>query len=389
MASNLIGTVKAGSPTSVRAISFSGVLNSLDALKEIRDLWGALLRPDASPFQTFAWNEAWYRKFEASYDEIVILVSSSERAIFPMYRKGGVLRFAGDEICDYQDAIALTSGDVSEGFEELVSLAGKMGARLQFGRLATRGLVYGAIQGMSPNREWFDPLEKTLSPCPVFEIKKTTELTLAHLPRKFRAELRRQGRRVESDFSEAVMESETAPAIRQQTLDRMIEFHRENFHFSGRNPLSDRCLVDLISEVRNDPEVGLKVSRLGDEEITLASDLSFTRGGRFYGFMMAYNPTARRYSPGSCLLSFHLDRLIKEGVRVFDFLGGGETYKYRFSTDQYFVRSVSLFPKTSSGMIFYIRLKGDRMIRSLTKSVLVKLGLRRELSYDAESGAPD
>lgn len=125
-----------------------------------------------------------------------------------------------------------------------------------------------------------------------------------------------------------------------------------------------------------DPDVGMRVSRLGLSGNPHAIDFTFVRGESFFGYLTAFNGEHSRYSPGSCLLMARLPLLISEGVKVFDFLCGSESYKYRFATDEYWVHSVTLVPQGGSRLPRYLFEKGKLITRRFAKSVLVALGLR-------------
>lgn len=55
--------------------------------------------------------------------------------------------------------------------------------------------------------------------------------------------------------------------------------------------------------------------------------------GRFYYWMPAHDPTANHYSPGTLLLEALLHRSFTSGDQQFDFLIGGESYKWNYATD--------------------------------------------------------
>jgi len=338
--------------------------------------WKHALLPTASPFQTFAWNEAWYRRYREFYDEPLVVVAGAGRVLFPLYREGKVLRLAGDTVCDFQDAIGSCQRDVDYAFREIVGWARSRGYEFHFARLSTEGFLYRAIQSWEDNG-WSRPVEKVVGPCPWLRLSGSAEESMGHLPRKFRAELRRQSRRIDADFPGCDFELWSAPQITAERLDEMVSFHKEQFRREGVNPLEDSRFIALLSDCSRQQETGFSLSRLGSEDSPLAMDLGFVRGGRFYGFLTIFDQQARRYSPGSCLLVRRIDRLIADhGVRIFDFLCGGEPYKYRFATGEYSVRAVSLFPKTLRGLRRRSRYSAGLWMRRVGKRCIAKVGMR-------------
>ncbi len=365
-------------PAPSRPVKGSPILiRSVAELERFQAEWLDLMAPEASPFQTFSWNRAWYRNFSDCFDEVIIFVGSRRASIFPLYRKGKTLRFAGDLTCDYQDAIAKNIQNARLGFQELRAWALRNGYSFNFQKLSTRGFLYQILTETPKAKSFFDPLEKAVGPCPYVELGETSETRLAHLPRKFRAELRRQMRRITSDFPGTELQFHKTPAISEGDVLGMLKFHSDNFRFSGSNPLDDPRLRQMLLEVRDQPEVGLCVSRLGNEGTTMAMDLAFIRGDRFYGYLTAFNCDQARYSPGSCLLTSRLDLLAeKEGVKVLDFLCGSEPYKYRFAKDEYVVCSIRLVPRTFAGGMNIFQLKSEYFLRRFVKRILTALKLR-------------
>lgn len=350
------------------------VISSFDEMERIRSRWQALTTDEAAPFQTYSWVRAWYRHFADSCDEMVVFVSRNELVIFPLYRKGNSLRLAGDLSCDFQDAIAKGPREVRNAFPELVAWAAKRNLDLDFKKLSSDGCLYPVVREMPRTRPYFDALQRTVGPCPFFEIPESSEAYLATLPRKFRAELRRQSRRIEADFPETKLQFRKSPLIDSRDVLKMMSFHRRNFYRTGTNPIEDFRFRNFLLEVNDEPEVGLCVSRLGNRETSLAMDLTFVRGERCYGYLTAFDREQARYSPGSCLLISRLDLLAEKGVRVFDFLCGSESYKYRFAREEYLVKSARFVRRNAAGTVRYLALRSLEALRPLAREVRGLLG---------------
>ena len=60
-----------------------------------------------------------------------------------------------------------------------------------------------------------------------------------------------------------------------------------------------------------------------------AAVFSFEDSTGFYLYNSAYEPEVGHYSPGNVMLSHLIERVIERGRGVFDFLKGGEPYKFR------------------------------------------------------------
>jgi CelD/BcsL family acetyltransferase involved in cellulose biosynthesis len=54
---------------------------------------------------------------------------------------------------------------------------------------------------------------------------------------------------------------------------------------------------------------------------------------RYYYYLGGFEPNLARYSPGTVLTAHAVRTAIDEGCSIFDFLRGGETYKYRWQPE--------------------------------------------------------
>ena len=55
---------------------------------------------------------------------------------------------------------------------------------------------------------------------------------------------------------------------------------------------------------------------------------SFVCGETAYAYLGGFDPASSKFSPGSVLMEFSIERAILEGVRDYDFLRNQEEYKY-------------------------------------------------------------
>jgi CelD/BcsL family acetyltransferase involved in cellulose biosynthesis len=55
-----------------------------------------------------------------------------------------------------------------------------------------------------------------------------------------------------------------------------------------------------------------------------------TTEARMHHYLSGFNPAYERFSPGSLLIEHAMDYARQSGQRWFDFLRGGEQYKYRW-----------------------------------------------------------
>jgi CelD/BcsL family acetyltransferase involved in cellulose biosynthesis len=61
---------------------------------------------------------------------------------------------------------------------------------------------------------------------------------------------------------------------------------------------------------------------------TISAQYVLIDRGRAYAYISGFDPEWARYSLGTLLIAFAIERAIDEGCREFDFLRGREQYKY-------------------------------------------------------------
>lgn len=84
----------------------------------------------------------------------------------------------------------------------------------------------------------------------------------------------------------------------------------------------------------------LRISTLKAGDRLIALHLGFDAGGRFYWWLPTFDRDLGKYSVGRVLLSEILKYSFDHGHREFDFLNGGEAYKWCYATDVRLVRSL-------------------------------------------------
>lgn len=361
------------------------VLGRWEEVEKLEADWKRLTPAKAAPFQTFAWNLAWYAEYGDEYDEILLLLVSQGRevrGILPLYRVGREIRLAGDGICDYQDIVAPTEADADRVADFAVRwlLRKRPDWRFRFDKLSTEGWLFRLLLERERKNDRVLTFSKRFAPCPMVDLGSSREDYLASLSRKFRQDLRRSLRRFHRTFPEATVWIERNEEIGVDQLRRLAGFHASHFRLGGSGPCSDLRLRRLLERVAPDPDVGFQVAGIEEGNTLMAMDFGFARGGRYYGYLTSFDPAFRKYAPGKCLLLERIDSWIHgDGVRELDFLCGDEAYKVDYTGGGgYAVHSLHVYPVTFSNEIRRAVRIADGACRRFAKWALRRLGLRDE-----------
>lgn len=353
------------------------VHESTDHLEGLESAWRRLTSDEASPFQTYTWNLAWYHTHTGSKLRPLIfdwMVGGVTMAILPCYRDGNEIRLAGDRTCDYQDIIALDRDEIFALLRAARLWLDRDGRGLhfRFDRISSEGHLYSALHDRErvPSRSLC--FERSSSPCPFTDLHGGLEAYLASLPRKVRQDLRHALNRFEREAGDAKINILRDYEIRVDDLWNAAAFHTQHFRKSGESPFRDYRLIDLFARVAKDPEVGFQLAFLTLGGELLAIDFGFVRGGRYYGYLTAFDQAHARLAPGKVLLLKRIDRWIEEdGVDTLDFLAGDESYKRYYTGDSaYRVWSMRLMPDDLPNRLRRARLESDKRLRKIAKRAL-------------------
>lgn len=353
--------------------------HSLRDLEALESTWRKLTPAHASPFQTFSWNHAWYRSYAdvARRPLIFELVQDGATlALLPCYLSGKTIRLAGDLTGDYQDAVAATAQSVQTLLSHLLDWLQGEGRKFHFHfqKLSSEGFLFKAISESNelPDRALL--YRKFYVPCPYAPLNGGLDGYLASLPRKRRQDLRNSLNRLEREAPFARVTMLRDYEIRVDDLENAAGFHTEHFRKEGKSPFKDPRLLSLFGEVVKDPEVGFTLAFMTHRGDLLSVDFGFVRGGRYYGYLTAFDGNFAHLAPGKCLLLKRIDEWARrDGVETLDFLSGGETYKRGFTGDSaYAVWSMRLMPRDFKNRLRSLGLESNKRLRRLAKAVLGK-----------------
>lgn len=249
------------------------------------------------------------------------------------------------EISDYLDFIVSPSL-VSEFTEALLNfLAAESDPHwdvLDLVNLPEDSPSLDALLSAASKLGWSYYLEK-LQPCPYIPLPGDWETYLAGIDKKQRHEIRRKMRRLESS---------TEPA-RWYIVDDPVRLDEEIssfFELMAFDPQKQRFLTELMcQQLRSSMHVAFEAGwlQLAFMEIAgqkAAAYLNFDYAGHIWVYNSGFNPRFRELSPGWVLLAELLKWANENGRLAFDFMRGGEEYKYRFGAVDRHVLRIRLSP---------------------------------------------
>jgi CelD/BcsL family acetyltransferase involved in cellulose biosynthesis len=314
--------------------------------------WPALRQkdPNAHIFTTPEWNRLWWEEFSEGKGLFVLTMSRDDevKAIVPLYRKeeGGkkVLRFVGGiDLTDYLGPICAAEDrrDVAEALVQWLMTtevewdefdAHNMPVPFGFGeflveRADDAGLSFVLDQ------------EETAA---ILKLPSDWDSYLASLDKKERHELKRKQRRIGREHPDAKVRTST-PETLDADLKIFVDMHRGAEGMKGHF-MRPEIATFFERIARAFSEMGwLRLDFLEIGDTAVATTFGFEHGDTLYLYNSAFEPDAKRLSPGLILVVALIEEGIDRGVSTFDFLRGPERDKYQLGAQAVPLNNLRVF----------------------------------------------
>ena len=344
------------------------VYDSICDLEPIRPAWNALLDRYrmATTFSTWEWLSAWSRHLGATRRPLVLGLFDDCRNLAGLAcfsigeeaycgRRIRVLRMLGDGTCDSDNL----DFPAAPGYEDILARSVLHHLRShasQWDLCAWNTLPHGSPVVTSLLREaarlrWACSETTTISSA--IPLPRTWEQYSSMLPGEERKNLPRYARRLNSRYATRVYKCADLESV-DRSLDALFRLHQgrwESIGEPGSFSLHERrdFYRDLGRALLERGWLELWVLVL-DGNIS-AVQFAFRYADRVFQLQEGYDHTRPSDRLGYVLRGEVLKALIKEGVRVYDFLGGEDPYKKRWATQPGSYRNLRLALRWSKGGI--------------------------------------
>jgi CelD/BcsL family acetyltransferase involved in cellulose biosynthesis len=321
---------------------------SINAFELLRDEWRDLVSRCAhvTIFQTWEWNEAWWRTFGKGKHLFLLQVREGNTLVglAPLFISGkvgrslGKLGFIGTGLTDYLDILVLEQQRAevcSKILEYLFAFSGFSAVDLE------------DLQAVSPLREAAMHWTRTKSELRCVSLLEQNPGLSARLPPTWeeysrrldkvtRDNLSRRTKKLGRDFQQ--IETRLAdPVELPQAMAALFELHQERWNarglpgnFRNEKVQSFHCLVAK----RFQEQGWLRLHVVRADGHIIATQYSFRFRDRYYCYLNGFSVKMSRYGLGTMLLAEAAQQAISEGCTEFDLLRGNEAYKQVWSPEQ-------------------------------------------------------
>ena len=366
------------------------IYHQLDELTALRGAWDQLLSAYgwSTTFSTWEWLSCWWRAFGknsqlfalALFDEGSRLVGLAPFSVTSEHVMGGrpirVLRLMGDGSGDSDNLDIPVSPGFEQIFSEMVIESLERHRNLwemcQFNTLPAGSPVAIWLAACAADKRW--TCREYESRCSAIALPENWERYTEKLSSEDRKNLVRYTERLKRRYSTSICrcsDEQQLPAC----LDALFRLHQERWRSAGEpgsfasadrrdfyHELS-RCLLQR-------GWLELWVLELNQE--IAAVQFAFRYRDTVFQLQEGYDHSRPSDRIGYVLRGEVLKRLISEGIRKYDFLGGEDAYKSRWAAEPGSYRSISLARPLTYGALLLqtsdLAMKSKEWLRSRLSS---------------------
>jgi len=295
-------------------------------------------------FITPEWQSIWYKRFalEKAINVKVIKQNDEILGIVPIMISERKLTFIGDHnLYDYMDFPM-----VAEKEDRFFNLAWKYLRELDWDEMRLN-----SIPESSPTLQHLIPLVQDIGyDVEVIESAKTPLATLntdwvtyiANLPKKYRHELKRKIRRLESNYEysqfEAIITDDNVEEIMEEFFALMSSSKESKETFLiHQNKLFFTDLARVLNKGNQ-----FKLFFMEIENKKVAACICFDYGNKYLLYNSGYDPEFSEFSVSLINKALSIKTAIEEGKSEFNFLKGIERYKYHLGASDYAVFDIMI-----------------------------------------------
>lgn len=348
-------------------------VKKIDKESEFSDLanfWNNLLKQtDAdNPFLTWQWLHSWW-KFYGEESKLMILAVEKDQeiiALAPLMIRTKPLGFlkakeivflgsfgVGSDYLDFIIARGRESSSVNKIFHYLARNDQKWDT-INLTNIPETSKSIDHIKGACNNLGYFSEVKASVV-CPLIQLPSTWDEYVSTLSRSMRTTLRRKHNKL-SKSAEIEYEVIREQADLDAAVNDLIHLNRlrmktKNLQGAFRDNRFTEFHENLISILYNDNILHLSFLKANDTRI--AALYNFIYNDTCYYYQSGFDPNWAKFSPGTVQFSFSIREAIHNGIRVYDFLQGDESYKFNWTNMNRHCVSIFICNKTIAGLLFY------------------------------------
>jgi CelD/BcsL family acetyltransferase involved in cellulose biosynthesis len=340
----------------------------------IEEEWDALgERVSAPPFMRPGWIGPWWQAFGRGELEIFAARADGRlECVLPLARRALSLRSPTNW---HSPMFGPVNGDRAAVAELAQAVVGDRGHWLDMSLLDAEDPLLEELLRTAHATDAHVIARPVLS-SPYMELRGTAAEWEAGMSRNFRSNLARRRRQLERDGKLEVYFTDGSDRL-DELLDEGFRIEGSGWKDSAGTAItSDPTIERFYRKVAHWAAARgwLRLGFLRLDGRCVAFDLSLAQGGSLYALKGGFDPRYRTFAPGMLMLAQTIAHAFEDGMTTFEFLGGPDPYKLRFTDTLRTRMRVQAFPATAPATAAYL---AWTYARPLAKRGRDLLGVRR------------
>lgn len=372
-----------------------------DGFRGLKEGWNTLLdksRDRDNIFRTWEWQYNWWEVYGKDKSLFVLAVKNEKGAlvgIAPLYKevnrlfglfKVKEIRLLGSgEVCsDHLDYI-LEKEYEHQAIEAIFNYLSENRQEWDVIHLEALSKENNILlEDLSFSRNGFLIKKGVFSTLPYIDL--SSEGYLERLSSSRRYYIRRKEKAISRQYDVCLLSYEEMKDS-QAAFDTLIRLHSKRWKdrdiaggsfSSGRFNAFHRRMVEVFGKSGN-----LRLDFLKADDSLVAGLYGFCKGDRFFYYQAGFDEAWEKYSVGVVLMAACIKKMIREGVKEFDFLRGEDSYKFDWTDKQRENLFITVIRKSLVGRLYLLQQGCVAIIRKVVKVLLPEpvLNVMRKMVY--------
>ncbi len=373
-------------------------IHTVEDFQNLREDWNRLLANSTSNIicLTWEWMFTWWKYYHTEKSLYIIKVTNDDGQLLGLaplcitsehvYHIATlkVLTFLGSgEVCsDYLDFIICKEqhDEVLRALLEHIKTHSNLWHFAVLNDMAESSPNYKMILEILRSQK-SDFLVNESATCPYIELPDTYEAYTQSLSKNMRYNLRRKTRDIEKKINARFTILKPSDSIKK-AMEHLIVLHKKRRKMIGDEGdfIRDRLLAfhNDIALIFNKQGI-LKIYTMEIKGEPVAIIYGFRYCGRFYDYQTGMDPEFAKLSAGTVLLGRCIKDSIDNGLKIFDFMRGSESYKSRWAKKSYKTLNIILTSSKSHRGQSYVAARSLlRRVKTMAKTALPLTGLKNK-----------
>lgn len=349
----------------------------------IKDEWNALLEQSSNNefFLKWEWVFTWWEVYAKGKELFILLIkddSGNLVGIAPWYIKKNKIFFlgTGENVCPEYLNIIIKNGYEGSVIKEIFLYLDKCAkwSILFLSDILEGHRMIDLLDKQAKNNRLVFLRQRIKTPCVYIALPDTWDNMFKGLSAKFRRNIN-LGRKkligVPQTRIDFIYNGEPPSAL----IEKIFSLHNKRWQEKrsiGKFQFQDYKLFHskLIERIPQNRAISIFEVNGKPEGMIYG----FSYHNKIYAYQSGFNPDSqyKKYSILQIIHSYTIEKAIKEKFIEFDFLRGGEDYKYRWTNLERFKENIFIFNNTWQGKFLYFYYNIKENLINLAKTLILK-----------------